>query len=81
MSAFLLLVEGLALLVEGLALLGNVSFQRSLRATCFHPLLCFTHFYLKEWKVAGWPEFDLQWLRELGFYLLEDVLYLAGIIN
>ena len=45
------------------------------------PSFVMLYFYPKEWKVAGWPELDLQWLRELGFYLLEDVLYFAGIIN
>ena len=39
--------------LRALHFLGNVSFQRSLRVTCYHPSLCFTDFYPKEWEVAG----------------------------
>ena len=67
--------------LRALHFLSNVSFQRDLRTTCFYSLLCSIHFYPEEWKIASWPKLDLQRLRELGFYLLEDVLYFAGITN
>jgi hypothetical protein len=74
-------IKSCLLLVEGLALLSDVGFQRSLGAACFYSLFYFLHFYPEEWEIAGWLEIDLQRLRELGFYLLEDILYFAGVIN